>query len=38
VVGIALVLDAALVVDTAHAVDTFLVVAAPLMNLFNIVN
>jgi UDP-N-acetylglucosamine transferase subunit ALG13 len=38
VVDTALVLDAALVVDTAHAVDTFLVAAAPLMNLFNIVN
>ena len=34
----ALVVDTILVVDTAHTVDTFLVVAAPLMNLFNIVN
>jgi hypothetical protein len=38
VVGIALVVDTALVMDTAHTVDMFLVVAAPLMNLFNIVN
>jgi hypothetical protein len=38
VVGIAHRVDTALVVDTAHTVDTFLVVAAPLMNLFNIVN
>jgi hypothetical protein len=37
VVGIALVVDTVLVVDTAHTVDAFLVVAAPLMNLFNII-
>jgi hypothetical protein len=38
VVDTVLVVDIVLVVDTAHTVDIFLVVAAPLMNLFNIVN